>query len=144
MVYWINFTLSPCNLIWLLIHRILSDCIPIKGRKRSPYLVIATVLSLVPWLVLGLNSSLRDSTWHLMVLLTAQNLGSAMADVVVDAMIAEAVRFERYVLYHRFLILIFCRQTSYWIVFQPIDVLVIQNMEQQINNNAETKRCTEH
>ena len=32
-----------------------------------------------------------------MVLLTAQNLGSAMADVVVDAMIAEAVRFEKYV-----------------------------------------------
>jgi hypothetical protein len=26
-----------------------------------------------------------------------QNLGSAMADVVVDAMIAEAVRLERYV-----------------------------------------------
>ncbi|KAK8468467.1 hypothetical protein PHAVU_006G040600 [Phaseolus vulgaris] len=65
------------------------------GRKRSPYLVIATVLSLVPWLILGLNSTLRDSTWHLMVLLTAQNLGSAMADVVVDAMIAEAVRFDR-------------------------------------------------
>ncbi|KAG5027248.1 hypothetical protein JHK86_023162 [Glycine max] len=38
----------------------------------------------------GLSSTLRDSTWHLMVLLTAQNLGSAMADVVVDAMIAEA------------------------------------------------------
>ncbi|BAT88902.1 hypothetical protein LR48_Vigan09g010900 [Vigna angularis] len=77
------------------LYGILSDCIPIKGRKRSPYLVIATVLSLVPWLVLGLNSTLRDSTWHLMVLLTAQNLGSAMADVVVDAMIAEAVRFDR-------------------------------------------------
>lgn len=57
--------------------------------------MIATVLSLVPWLILGLNSTLRDSTWHLMVLLTAQNLGSAMADVVVDAMIAEAVRFDR-------------------------------------------------
>lgn len=32
-----------------------------------------------------------------MVLLTVQNLGSAMADVVIDAMIAEAVRLERYV-----------------------------------------------
>lgn len=32
-----------------------------------------------------------------MCLLTVQNFGSAMADVVVDAMIAEAVRFERYV-----------------------------------------------
>lgn len=35
-----------------------------------------------------------------MILLTVQNLGSAMADVVIDAMIAEAVRFERYVLLH--------------------------------------------
>lgn len=75
--------------------RIISDCIPIKGRKRVPYLVIATVLSLVPWLILGLNSTLRDSTGHLMVFLTVQNLGSAMADVVVDAMIAEAVRDDK-------------------------------------------------
>jgi MFS family permease len=76
--------------------RILSDCIPIKGRRRIPYLVIATVLSLVPWLILGLNATLRSSRWHLMIVLTVQNLGSAMADVVVDAMIAEAVRLERY------------------------------------------------
>lgn len=33
----------------------------------------------------------------LMILLTVQNIGSAMADVVADAMIAEAVRSERYV-----------------------------------------------
>ncbi|KAK7861588.1 putative folate-biopterin transporter 4, partial [Quercus suber] len=77
------------------LYGILSDCIPIKGRKKIPYLVIATVLSLVPWLVLGLNSILRNSTRHLMIFLTVQNLGSAMADVVVDAMIDEAVRFER-------------------------------------------------
>lgn len=32
-----------------------------------------------------------------MTLLTVQNVGSATADVVIDAMIAEAVRFERYV-----------------------------------------------
>ncbi|KAK4753029.1 hypothetical protein SAY87_021827 [Trapa incisa] len=77
------------------LYGILSDCIPIKGRKRTPYLVLATVLSLVPWLILGLNDSLRNSRRHLMILLTLQNIGSAMADVVVDAMIAEAVRFER-------------------------------------------------
>lgn len=35
-----------------------------------------------------------------MIFLTVQNLGSAMADVVIDAMIAEAVRFERYVFLH--------------------------------------------
>lgn len=80
-----------------LLCRIVSDCIPIKGRKRVPYLVIATVLSLVPWLILGLNATLRNSSWQLMTFLTVQNLGSAMADVVVDAMIAEAVRHEKYV-----------------------------------------------
>ncbi|KAA8523701.1 hypothetical protein F0562_010124 [Nyssa sinensis] len=77
------------------LYGILSDCIPIKGRKRIPYLVIATVLSLLPWLILGLSASLRSSKVHLMVLLSVQNLGSAMADVVIDAMIAEAVRFEK-------------------------------------------------
>ncbi|MBA0843852.1 hypothetical protein Goarm_001005, partial [Gossypium armourianum] len=77
------------------IYGILSDCIPIKGKKRIPYLVISTVMSLVPWLILGINASTRSSIWHLMILLTLQNLGSAIADVVVDAMIAEAVRFEK-------------------------------------------------
>ncbi|KAM7492695.1 hypothetical protein LguiA_035616 [Lonicera macranthoides] len=77
------------------LYGILSDCIPIRGRKRIPYLVIATLLSLVPWLILGLNSPLRNSRVQLMVFLFVQNLGSAMADVVIDAMIAEAVRSER-------------------------------------------------
>ncbi|KAL7249334.1 hypothetical protein ACSBR1_011483 [Camellia fascicularis] len=77
------------------LYGILSDCIPIRGRKRVPYLMIATVLSLVPWLILGQVSSLRSSKVPFMIFLTLQNLGSAMADVVVDAMIAEAVRVER-------------------------------------------------
>lgn len=76
------------------IYGILSDCIPIRGRKRIPYLVISTVLSLLPWLVLGLTTSLRSSRNSLAAFLTVQNFGSAMADVVVDAMIAEAVRSE--------------------------------------------------
>ncbi|XP_020598623.1 probable folate-biopterin transporter 4 isoform X2 [Phalaenopsis equestris] len=77
------------------VYGILSDCIPINGCKRKPYLVIATVLSLLPWPVLGLTSSLRNSHNFLTALLTVQNLGSAMADVVIDAMVAEAVRSER-------------------------------------------------
>lgn len=79
----------------------MSDCIPVRGRKRIPYLLISTVLSLVPWLMLGLNVTLRSSKWNLMTLLTVQNLGTAMADVVIDAMIAEAVRHERYVINHK-------------------------------------------
>lgn len=77
------------------LYGILSDCIPIAGRRRIPYLVFATLLSLVPWLILGLSAALRDSRVHLMIFLTVQNLGSAMADVVIDAMIAEAVRHEK-------------------------------------------------
>ncbi|XVE50601.1 hypothetical protein DITRI_Ditri01bG0176300 [Diplodiscus trichospermus] len=77
------------------IYGILSDCIPIKGKKRIPYLVIATVMSFVPWLILGINETSMSSMWHLIILLTLQNLGSAMADVVIDAMIAEAVRCEK-------------------------------------------------
>ncbi|CAN8301880.1 unnamed protein product [Cochlearia groenlandica] len=77
------------------LYGIISDCIPIGGKKRTPYLVISTVLSLVPWLLLGLDSTARSSSLYLMIFLTVQNLGSAMADVVVDAMIAEAVRLEK-------------------------------------------------
>ncbi|KAL0406916.1 UNVERIFIED_CONTAM: putative folate-biopterin transporter 4 [Sesamum latifolium] len=77
------------------LYGILSDCIPIRGRKRIPYLVIATLLSLFPWLILSIDISSRSSRVPFMILLTVQNLGSAMADVVIDAMIAEAVRSER-------------------------------------------------
>uniref|UniRef100_A0A803LYC3 Uncharacterized protein n=1 Tax=Chenopodium quinoa TaxID=63459 RepID=A0A803LYC3_CHEQI len=46
--------------------------------------------------MIGLNASLRSSKVPLMLFLTVQNIGSAMADVVADAMIAEAARFERW------------------------------------------------
>ncbi|CAM0145466.1 unnamed protein product [Urochloa decumbens] len=74
------------------IYGILSDCIPIKQRKRVPYLIISSCLSLLPWLILGLSQTLRTSANMLTSLLIVQNLGSAMADVVIDAMVAEAVR----------------------------------------------------
>ncbi|KAD6119563.1 hypothetical protein E3N88_10834 [Mikania micrantha] len=77
------------------VYGILSDCIPIKGRKRIPYLVIATLLSLFPWIILGLQETVRNSRDQLMFFLLLQNLGSAMADVVIDAMIAEAARLEK-------------------------------------------------
>ncbi|XP_052153412.1 probable folate-biopterin transporter 4 [Oryza glaberrima] len=74
------------------VYGILSDCIPIKQRKRTPYLIISSCLSLFPWLILGMSEPLRSSSNFLTALLIVQNLGSAMADVVIDAMIAEAVR----------------------------------------------------
>ncbi|XP_064935872.1 probable folate-biopterin transporter 4 isoform X1 [Musa acuminata AAA Group] len=91
-----QFVVSVAHSPWSIkpIYGILSDCIPISGRRRLPYLVISTILSLFPWLILGLANSLRSSRDSLTAFLTLQNLGSAMADVVVDAMIAEAVRSE--------------------------------------------------
>lgn len=77
------------------IYGILSDCVPIRGRRRIPYLIIASILSLVPWLFLGVVESARNSYVFLTIFLTFQNLGSAMADVVVDAMVAEAAKHER-------------------------------------------------
>lgn len=77
------------------IYGILSDCVPIRGRRRLPYLNIASILSLVPWLFLGVVEPARNSYVLLTIFLTLQNLGSAMADVVVDAMVAEAAKQER-------------------------------------------------
>ncbi|MCO5613556.1 hypothetical protein L7F22_067833 [Adiantum nelumboides] len=77
------------------LYGILSDCIPIKGSRRVSYLIISGVLSFVPWLLLGLFQTIRISAIYMTGLLTLQNLASAMADVVIDAMIAEAARKER-------------------------------------------------
>ncbi|KAJ0501127.1 putative MFS transporter superfamily, biopterin transporter family [Helianthus annuus] len=85
------------------IYGIISDCIPIRGRKRIPYLVIATMFSLFPWVILGSVESVSNSKHQLMIFLLLQNTGSAMADVVIDAMIAEAARHEKYVIFYLFL-----------------------------------------
>ncbi|KAJ6791994.1 putative folate-biopterin transporter 4 [Iris pallida] len=92
-----QFVVSVAYFPWSIkpFYGILSDCFPIRQKKRKPYLIIATILSLFPWLVLGLKTSLRSARNPLTFLLTLQNLGTAMADVVIDAMIAEAVRAEK-------------------------------------------------
>ncbi|KAH7277395.1 hypothetical protein KP509_39G048900 [Ceratopteris richardii] len=77
------------------LYGVMSDCIPIRGSRRISYLMISGILSYVPWLLLGLFESLRTSTVYMIGLLTLQNVGTAMADVVIDAMIAEAARKER-------------------------------------------------
>ncbi|KQK03553.1 hypothetical protein BRADI_2g08527v3 [Brachypodium distachyon] len=89
-----QFLVSVAYFPWSIkpIYGILSDCIPIRQRKRVPYLIISSCLSLLPWLIIGLSEPLRSSSNFLTLLLIVQNLGSAMADVVIDAMVAEAVR----------------------------------------------------
>ncbi|VAH75455.1 unnamed protein product [Triticum turgidum subsp. durum] len=89
-----QFLVSAAFFPWSIkpIYGIVSDCIPFKQRKRVPYLIISSGLSLFPWLIIGLSEYLRSSSNLFMLMLIVQNLGSAMADVVIDAMIAEAVR----------------------------------------------------
>ncbi|EFJ35600.1 hypothetical protein SELMODRAFT_405109 [Selaginella moellendorffii] len=92
-----QFVMSTSFLPWSIkpLYGIFSDCVPIFGRRRIPYLVISSVLCFVPWLVLGAVEWSRSSYIYLTVLLTIQNFGAAMADVVVDAMVAEMARKER-------------------------------------------------
>lgn len=73
--------------------RILSDFVPINGSRRIPYLVLSSIFSFIPWVLLGV---FELSTVTMIGLLTIQNFGTAMADVVIDAMIAEAARKERF------------------------------------------------
>ncbi|XP_047055664.1 probable folate-biopterin transporter 4 [Lolium rigidum] len=89
-----QFLMSVAFFPWSIkpIYGIVSDCIPIKQRKRVPYLIISSGLSLFPWLVIGMSEHFRSSSNFFTLMLVVQNLGSAMADVVIDAMIAEAVR----------------------------------------------------
>ena len=76
--------------------RILSDCIPINGSRRISYLILSSILSFIPWVLLGVFENMRMSAICMIGLLTLQNFGTAMADVVIDAMIAEAAREERF------------------------------------------------
>jgi len=56
---------------------------------------MSTTLSLVPWIIIGSVESIRISQMYLTILLMIQNIGAAMSDVVIDAMMAEAIRSER-------------------------------------------------
>ncbi|CAM6033899.1 unnamed protein product [Sphagnum compactum] len=97
-----QFLVSAAFIPWSvkpMIHGILSDYVPIGGSRRVPHLIIAVVLSFVPWFVLAHFVALRASSFaYLTVLLiTTQNVGAAMADIVMDAIVAEtAAHKERF------------------------------------------------
>lgn len=76
----------------------MSDCIPKRGNSRLSYLIVSSILSCLPWIALAHMAPSRASYVYLAVLLTTQNIGAAMVDVVVDAMVAEAARANRFTL----------------------------------------------
>jgi hypothetical protein len=65
---------------------------------RVPHLIIAVALSFVPWFVLAHFVALTASSFaYLTVLLiTTQNVGAAMADIVMDTVAETAAHKERF------------------------------------------------
>ena len=76
----------------------MSDFTPNRDRKRLSYLIVSSILSFLPWIALAQMAPSRASYVYLAVLLTTQNIGAAIVDVVVDAMVVEAARANRFTL----------------------------------------------
>jgi MFS family permease len=77
------------TLPWLIkpTYGLLSDCVPLFGRRRKSYLMVTNAVATTAGLVLSL---LPDSTpWRMAILFTAMGFGLAFTDVVVDALMVE-------------------------------------------------------
>lgn len=61
-----------------------------------PYIVVANLMSLLPWMLMAALPAATSSASVLTAMLVVQNIGAAMADVVVDAMVAESTNKDRY------------------------------------------------
>jgi MFS family permease len=74
---------------WLLkpAYGLISDFLPLFGRRRQSYFVLTTGLAVAMGLTLAWMGSY--SYWLLAVLFTAMGLGLAFTDVLIDAMMVE-------------------------------------------------------
>lgn len=71
-----------------IVYGMLSDRVALwRGQRRGPYLVLASLVGLGCWTVLGMNFSM--SAQALTALLVGGYLSSAVPDVVVDAAVTE-------------------------------------------------------
>ncbi|KAF8704229.1 hypothetical protein HU200_031727 [Digitaria exilis] len=66
---------------------LLSDVVPVAGYRRRPYLVLAGAIGVTSMLMLSLHRELGIIA--AVLALTAQSTGAAIADVTVDALIAQ-------------------------------------------------------
>ncbi|OEL30360.1 putative folate-biopterin transporter 2 [Dichanthelium oligosanthes] len=66
---------------------LLTDVIPVAGYRRRPYLVVAGVIGVTSMLMLSLHREL--GIMAAVLVLTAQSTGAAIADVTVDALVAQ-------------------------------------------------------
>jgi MFS family permease len=74
---------------WLIkpVYGIISDFVPLLGRRRFSYLVLTSSLAAAAGFALGITGT--SEYWPLLVLFTAMGLGLAFTDVLVDALMVE-------------------------------------------------------
>nr|CAB3485018.1 unnamed protein product [Digitaria exilis] len=70
-----------------LLWGLLTDVIPVAGYRRRPYFVVAGVIGVSSMLMLSLHRGL--GIMPALLALTAQSGGAAIADVTVDALVAQ-------------------------------------------------------
>lgn len=77
---------------WLLkpVYGLLSDFVPLFGRRRTSYFVLSSGLAALAGFGVAFGGS--ASYWTLVVLFTAMGLGLAFTDVMTDALMVESGR----------------------------------------------------
>jgi MFS family permease len=75
---------------WLIkpLYGLLSDFVPLFGRRRRSYFLLASALASLAAFALALTAD--HGYWRLALLYTAMGLGLAFCDVLTDAMMVEA------------------------------------------------------
>ena len=75
---------------WLVkpVYGLVSDFIPLWGRRRKSYLLLTSSLAAAAGLALGFG--VEHTYWRLATLFTLMGLGLAFTDVIVDALMVES------------------------------------------------------
>ncbi len=69
------------------VYGLVSDFVPLFGRRRKSYLLVSSSLASLMGLMAGL--SIDHTYWHLVALYTAMGFGLAFTDVLADALMVE-------------------------------------------------------
>ena len=75
---------------WIIkpVYGLLSDFVPLFGRRRKSYFLLTSGLASLTGFALALSA--EPSYWRLALLYTAMGLGLAFTDVLTDAVMVEA------------------------------------------------------
>ncbi|XP_068647269.1 probable folate-biopterin transporter 2 [Aristolochia californica] len=84
-----QFYMGITSIPWIVkpLWGLLTDVVPIAGYKRRPYFVLAGFIGAISMLILSLNSNLHAAI--ALLCLTASSAGVAIADVTIDACVAQ-------------------------------------------------------